>query len=281
MKTILEILQLSTEYLEQRSIASPRREAEELLSIALNIPRLELYLQFDRPLSEEELKQCRRYLKRRGSGEPLQQIEGKVVFANCTINVTPDVLIPRPETEQLVVQIIEELQEHDLKGKALWDICTGSGCIAIALKKALPALHVVASDLSSQALAVARQNGTANGVEVEWLEGDLLTPFGGRKTDFIVCNPPYIAEGELPALPIEVREHEPRQALIAGPTGLEIYQRLAQALPTHLHPGGRIWLELGVSQGPPLKQLFGTPPWHNVTITEDLSGHDRFLTAVV
>lgn len=277
MKTVLEILKLSTEYLQQRRISQPRRQAEELVSSALQVKRLQLYTEFDRPLTDEELNVCRANLTRRGKGEPLQYIRGEVEFHDCLIKVTPATLIPRQETEILVDKIYKYLSGQELKGKVLWDVCCGSGCIGIALKKRFPDLTVVLSDASAAALEVAKVNAQRNEVDIELVEGDLLHPFVGKKTHFFVCNPPYVTEDEFAKLDPEVRSYEPRSALIAGKTGLEFYQRLAEGLQTVLESHGNAWFEIGTGQGQAIRNLFSMPPWVHCCVEQDWSGHDRFF----
>ena len=141
MKSVLEVLTLSTKFLTEKGIGNARREAEEVISNALNIKRIQLYLQFDRPITEAEMDECRTVLSRRASGEPAQYIRGTVEFLDCTLKVTPSVLIPRQETEILAAMIIKVLEEDELSGKSFWDICTGSGCLGIAIKKKFPELN--------------------------------------------------------------------------------------------------------------------------------------------
>lgn len=278
MRTILEILNLSTDYLTRKGIIQPRLQAEELISQALGLKRMDLYLQFDRPLIDEELSKCRDWLQRRGQGEPLQYIHGQVEFFNCVIKVTPAVLIPRQETEVLVDKVAKALAQETLAGKVLWDLCCGSGCMGIALKKRFPELIVCLSDISPDALAVAEENARNNGVEVELLKGDLLAVFNNKTSDFIVCNPPYVSEKEFTTLDTEVREYEPRQALISGKTGLEFYERLARELPPHLNPGSKVWFEIGKGQGKALQKLFQDPFWKKSCVENDWSGHERFFS---
>lgn len=278
MRTILEVITLSTDYLTKCNINRARRQAEELVSQVLAMSRMDLYLDFNRPLTEKELDTLRAWLKRRGSGEPLQYIAGHVDFASCRIGVAPGVLIPRQETEILVDKIGSVLAKHDLEGKALWDVCCGSGAIGIALKKRFPNLNVALSDISPDALAIAKKNAAENGVEVEIVHGDLLVPFKGRKADFIVCNPPYIREDEFDGLDPEVRCYEPKTALVSGSTGLEFYARLAESLPHFLNRGSKVWFEIGTEQGEAVKQLFGNSCWTRCSYEQDWSGHDRFFS---
>lgn len=277
MRTLLEVLQLSTHHLEKSGVEHARRQAEELIADALNLKRMQLYLEHERPLQAGELEVIRERLARRAKGEPNPYIHGEVDFHDCRLKVTRDVLIPRQETGVLVDKIIQELKGHE-ENKILLDLCCGSGCIGIALKKRFPELKVVLSDLCLKALAVARENAEREQVQVEFLQGDLLEAFDGRKAHYVVCNPPYISEAEFQSLDREVKEFEPRHALIAGKTGLEFYEKLAKQLPACLHPGAKIWFEIGYDQGPALITLFGQAPWKNGQVSQDWSGKDRFFS---
>lgn len=278
MRTLIEVLKLSADFLQQKGIVHPRRQAEELLCDALSLKRMQLYTEHDRPLTTAEIDLLRLRLGRRAKGEPAAYIHGSVAFYECTLKVTPDVLIPRQETEILVDKISTEIAGQELQGKALWDICTGSGCMGVALKKRFPQLQVTLSDLSERALQIASENAQLNGVEVELVQGDLLAPFQGRKADYIVCNPPYVTEAEFVSLDREVKDFEPKMALVSGSSGLEFYHRLAKELPSHLKPGGRLWLEMGTGQGEALLKLFQQAPWKGTQVQADWAGHDRFLT---
>ncbi len=269
MKSLGEILKLSCEYLRTKNSIHSRREVEELIAFTLNKKRLDLYMNFDKPLNEEELARIRKNLARLAANEPLQYIEGQVEFFGCTIHVAKGVLIPRPETELLVEHIIKTLKGKSLAGNTLWDICTGSGCIGIALKKALPELTVTLSDISPEALAIAKKNAEANGVDVEIVQGDLFAPFAGKKADVIVSNPPYISEGEYEGLEPHVKNYEPKGALVSGKTGLELLERLIKEAPSHIKAGGYLWLEMGSTQGCLLS--------NHGKVLKDLSGNDRFL----
>jgi|694.fasta_scaffold115699_3 release factor glutamine methyltransferase len=275
--SLLEILNLSIEYLQRKGIAQPRRQAQDLICDTLGMERMQLYMEYDRPLMEKELELLRENLARRARGEPLQYIHGEVKFFECNLLVTPDVIIPRQETELLVEKIVAQLQQEDLQNKILLDLCAGSGAIGIALKKKFPLLKVILSDISPKALAIASENGKRNGVEVEFLEGDLLAPFEGRKAHYLVCNPPYISEQEFPLLQPEVRNYEPKTALVAGPTGYEIYTRLTNEMKPYLVPGAKIWFEIGAGQGEGIKRLFQAPWWKRMEVESDLAGHDRFF----
>lgn len=277
MKSILEVLKLSTAYLQDKGIDNARRQAEDLIADALGIQRLNLYLDFDRPLIDTELAICRERLARRGRGEPLAYIHGETTFSGCRLVINQDVLIPRQETEILVEKIADRLASMNLQGKVLWDLCCGSGCIGIALKKRFPELSVVLSDLSKAALDVAKQNADINDVQVKIRHGDLLEPFQGEKAHFVVSNPPYISEREFSTLDKEVKQYEPKMALLAGASGLEFYQRFAAALMKYLEPRAFVWFEIGYDQGKALTALFQEHFWKKMAVEKDWSGHDRFF----
>ncbi len=277
MKTVSEIIALSTKYLEEHKIAAPRLQAEELLADLLKCARLDLYLNFDRPLLNEELEPYRQILKRRARGEPLGYLLSETEFFDCSLKITPAVLIPRPETEILISKVVELLSQLPLEGKQAWDLCCGSGCLGIALKKNLPALNVTLSDLSQEALKLAELNAQRNHLELTFLQGDLLEPFSGKKADFVLCNPPYITTDEYACLDKEVRDFEPKMALTSGATGLEFYAKLAQELPGYLNPEAQLFFEIGTGQGEGVLNLFSTTCWKNKRVEKDWAGHDRFF----
>lgn len=277
MKTLLEVLQLSADYLQKKGIKESRRQAEEMLCDVFGFNRVQLYIEFERPLNPTEIDQCRHRLMRRANGEPLQYIHGEVDLYNCKFLVNKSVLIPRQETELLVDKIVQRLSKLDLKKKSLWDMCCGSGCIGIALKKKFPELEITLSDFSQEALILARENAERNGVQVKILQGDLLQPFKDQKTDFFVCNPPYVSEKEYVDLDREVRDFEPRIALVGGEKGTEFYERLARELPMYLFPSAQVMFEIGSNQGEALQRVFAALPWRNQTVEKDWAGHSRFF----
>lgn len=275
MKSLGEVLQLSVKYLQDKKIERPRRLVEESLTHLLGLERMELYMQFDRPIEEGELIIFRNWLKRMAQGEPIEYLTKEVVFYGCQIEVSPDVLIPRPETEILLDKVCSLIMER--KTGVAWDLCCGSGCLGIALKKAIPELSVSVSDLSLAALRIAKKNIEKNQVHLEILQGDLLHPFKGRRADFVLCNPPYVSESEYVSLQKSVRDFEPKIALVSGPTGLEFYDRLSHELPPYLNPGAKVFLEIGASQGEALKSIFSGSHWKTKCLEKDWSGHDRFF----
>jgi release factor glutamine methyltransferase len=261
MKTLLEVVKLSTAYLKE--IGVPKHDAEELIAHALKLKRIELYLYHDKPLNESELAICRELVKKRATGTPTAYIAGEVTFATCRIKVTPAVLIPRPETEILVEKIAQDLAKEEREGKTLVDMCTGSGCIAIALKKRFPELNVIATDISKEALILAKENAALNEVAITFLEGDLFEPLSDLAYDYFVSNPPYVTPQEHALMD----QQEPKLALIGGDSGLEFYKKIALRLKARL-----AWLEMGTGQGATIQSLFG-----NSTVEKDWAGHDRFL----
>lgn len=277
MRLLGEVLTLSIQYLKDKKIESPRLTAELLLAHVLKKQRLDLYMQFEAPLEETELEKFRSLLKRASLHEPVEYIIAQVDFYGCLLSVSPDVLIPRPETEILVDKIVKEIRKEDLKDKILWDICTGSGCIGLSIKRKNPLLKVFLSDNSAKALTVCEKNAKENDLEVDCLLGDFLTPFKGMKAHYVVCNPPYITEKEYETLQPSVKVYEPKQALVGGERGIEFYERLAKELPEYLVPGAKVFLELGSGQGKVLSEIFSNSFWVRKELLFDYAGHDRFF----
>ena len=278
MKTIAELITLSAAFLQSKEIENPRRAAEELLADALGITRLDLFLSYDRPLEEPEIQEVRERLGRLAKGEPWQYISGEVDFYKCKIKVSTDVLIPRQETEILVDIVAKELSQRDLQEKKLLDLCTGSGCIGLALKKSFPELHVTLADLSIDALKVASENAESNNLHTNILQGDFLEALGDQVFDYIVCNPPYISERSYSDLQASVKDFEPKMALTAKDEGLDFYKRFNKLGFKYLRPGGKVWFEIGFDQGEILRELFKDPVWKHVKLEKDWSGHDRFFS---
>jgi release factor glutamine methyltransferase len=278
--TIVELLPRATEYLKGKGVSEPRLNAELLLAGVFGLKRLDLYLQFDRPLQSEELAEFRARLQRRARREPLQYIEGEAAFRDLRLQVDRRVLIPRPETEVLVGEVLAWARERSAL-HAL-DVGTGSGAIALSLATEGPFERVVAVDVSPEALQVARANhqALAPAVPVEFRGGSGFGPVAGERFDVIVSNPPYIAEGERAALEPEVREWEPSQALFSGATGLELIERLIADSPSHLRPGGLLALEIGAEQIERVSRLVRqTGVYHEPRVRRDLAGRDRIVLA--
>lgn len=273
--TVLEVLQSTTAYFTKREIESPRLNAEHLLAHVLKRKRMELYLEFERPLVEEELAPLRGLVKRRGQGEPLQHLLGTVEFCAQTFLCDKRALVPRPETEQLVEKIADcGLQIADCR---ILDVGTGSGVIALSLAAKFPEAKVTATDISDEALALARENAARLGLQerVVFLKSDLLEAVGGA-FDLIVSNLPYISTGDRPTLSREVL-HDPERALFAGERGTEMICQLIDTAPARLGAAGLLALELGIGQAEELAALMAEKNYHDIEAIRDYSGVKRFL----
>ena len=274
MRQLGEVLRLSAGYLSEHGSPTPRLDAELLIGHALGLPRLDLYTNFDRPLDERELAACRALLERRGRREPVAYILGRWGFHGLDLAVDGRVLVPRPETEVLVERCLALLD--GLQAPRFADVGTGSGAIALAVKAARPDASVTATDVSANALAVARTNAAALGLEVELVEADLLAGVEGRFA-VVASNPPYIGEGEMAALEPEVAEYEPRLATVAGPAGTEVLERLVAAAPGALEPGGSLVVECGAGQAAAVRGLMAAAGAAETSAEPDLAGIDRVV----
>lgn len=263
-------------YLTSRGIAQARDELLWLVAHGLTLEHSALLFKLERELLAHEEQLLRTLVARRASNEPYEYIVGGRSFLGVELTIDRRVLIPRQETELLADRIVSELSYIKREGKELWDLCTGSGALAIALKKRYPELIISASDLSSEALDCARVNSARNGVDVHFYQGDLWAPFEGKKCDFLVANPPYVSEKEFNNLPDSVRKFEPTLALVAREEGLEVYRRIAIRLSEFLRPEGKAWLEIGKDQGESASRLFREAGF-SVIVEKDLAGHDRYL----
>lgn len=278
--TVLELIRWSAGYLQEKGVAQGRLDAEHLLAHALDTSRLQLYLQYDRPLAQDELAAFKPLLLRRAAREPLQYIIGRAAFRELDLRVDRRVLIPRPETEQLVEAVLEQVRGRaDLVAV---DVGTGSGCIALSLAHEGPFARVVATDVSEDALEVARANAATvtGGDRVEFLCGPLFAPVAGERFDVVVSNPPYIAVEEAPALQPEVRDWEPETALIASERGFEVLDGLVEGAAAHLNPGGLLAVEVGLGQAEAVAESIGsTGAFQAPEILRDLSGRRRIVRA--
>ncbi len=284
--TVLRLLRWSTQYLEEKDVPDGRLDLEHLLAHVLATTRLELYLQFERPLTDEELSAFKPLLLERANRRPLQYILGRAPFRELDLQVDERVLIPRPETEELVEAVLARVREWGREGLSAVDVGTGSGAIALSLVTEGPFRKVVAIDRSSDALKVAEANlqesGPA-GARVELREGDLLDPVtGDERFDVVVANLPYVSRQEFGELEPEVREWEPQGALVARDGGLELIRRLVSRAPSVLHPGGLLALEVGADQARQVAQAMdeedalGAP-----LILRDLARRDRIVLATM
>ena len=274
----MEVVRASASYLSDRGVEDGRLNAEYLLAHVLQMDRLQLYLHFDRPLSERERAACRPLLRRRGAREPLQYLLGSAPFRNLTPRVDPRVAIPRPETEYLL-DVLADVAGSDRVFDSALDVGTGSGAIAIALAAEGRARSVTATELAAEALEVAGDNAAAAGCpEIDFRHGSLLEPVRDESFDLVLSNPPYLTEAEWQSAEPEVREWEPRGAMVAEDRGLAAIRELAGALPQALRPGGWFGVEVGCTQGPAVSQLLrGASGLESVEVHKDLTGRPRYV----
>lgn len=257
--TLGELIAEVRELLEQAGIDSAGQEAFWIVEHVFCLPAHRVVADRDRLLSHVELSAARELVGRRVNHEPLQYILGTQEFCGLEFDVNPAVLIPRPETELLVEYVAQRIPVE--RQATIVDVCTGSGCIAVAIARLRPRTRVIATDLSNASLDVARHNAArhAVGEHITWLEGDLLGPLEGQKlegrVDVMVSNPPYIAEADWAALQPEVRLFEPRGALVAGPQGTELHERLLQEAGQYLSPGGVLIMEIGAGQARAMRRI--------------------------
>jgi len=277
--TVLKVLQWTTEYFHLKDIEQPRASAEVLLAHVLGMERIQLYLNYDRPLIPGELASYRELIRRRAAREPTQYITGKQEFWSLEFEVNPAVLIPRSETELLVEKALELVRSSS---KTVLDLGTGSGAIAIALAHECPAIRVIATDRSFSALLVARRNASCHHVDdrITFVSSDLFESFSPSSASFdvIISNPPYIGEKEFPHLAPEIIQYEPSAALLAGPQGLAVIRRIIRAAPTHLKGEGSLLIEIGAGQAEILRAELGQEPLiDQFEFIKDYSGVQRVL----
>lgn len=281
MLTLLEIIKRTTDYFSARGIESPRLNAELLIGHALGRGRMQLYLEFERPLTEEELERVRPLVKRRALHEPLQYIIGRAEFGGVTLKLDRRVLIPRPETEYLVEIVLKWCEANPPAGRIL-ELGTGSGAIALALAQASATRQVLAVDRSTAALALAEENARGAGLAErvtlacsDWYADVLVTEF-----DAVVANPPYLSAEELSQAPTEVREFEPTEALVAADDGCADLTRIIRGAPRYLRRGGLLALETGSRQHERLLSAVQVAGFSKVESARDLAQRSRFILAV-
>lgn len=249
--TTRRLLDWTTSHFEQRGLDRPRLCAEMLLAHVLELPRIKLYMDLDRPASELERAAYRELVERASRHEPVEYLVGRCPFYSMLLAVNPAVLIPRPSTETLVDHVIQHARRTPgFADPIIADVGTGSGAIAIALAKNLPTARVIATDRSTAALEVAQRNAKEQGVSerIDFRAGDLLEPLAGLRLHFLASNPPYISDAEWADVPPNVKDHEPTDALRGGRDGLDLLRRLIADGPTLLRPAGQLVLEFASSQ---------------------------------
>jgi len=283
-RTVGKLLVNAQQMLEGAGIANAVQEARWLLAYALEMKHHELASRTEQSVTEEQLARVLSLVRRRESREPLQYILGTQEFCGLEFSVTPAVLIPRPETELLIQETVRE--GGFAEGAVLVDVGTGSGCVAVTLATILGDMRIFALDCSHDALSVAKGNAERHGVsdKIVWLEGDLLSPLReysvAGAVDAIVSNPPYIAEAEWAGLQPEVRDYEPRQALLAGPQGTEFHERLIHDSKQFLVPGGLLVMELGQGQAPLVRRVAeAAGGYTGLQTVKDEAGIERVLIA--
>jgi release factor glutamine methyltransferase len=279
MHTVLEIIKKTTDFLAAKGIESPRLNAELLIGHALSRKRMQLYLEFERPLTESELESIRPLVRRRAQHEPVQYILGETEFHGLKLKVDRRALIPRPETEQLVELVVEACRPAP--PARILDLGTGSGAIALALAAAFSEAAVIGVDRSEDALALARENAAVTGAgdRVSFRLSDWFAAVRGEVFDLIVANPPYLSAEEAATTPAEVREHEPVSALSAPDEGLSDLRTIIADAPRFLQAGGRLALETGMAQHTQLLTALKEAGFAEAESRADLAGRDRFVFA--
>lgn len=277
--SVKRVLGWAADDLKRRGNDSARLDVELLLSRVLKLDRIGLIMHSERPLAPAELAAFRELFKRRRAGEPVAYLLGEREFYGIQLRVDARVLIPRPDSERLVEVALERTRARSMLGAAL-DLCTGSGCVAIAFARARPTWSVTASDISTDALAVARDNAHRTGAirNLRLVEGSLFTPVGGRRFDLVTANPPYIPSGDIPGLPVDVRGFEPHLALDGGQDGLLLVRKIASEARQYLTPGGLLALEIGADQGHAAQAILAEHGFRELELAQDLGGRDRVVS---
>jgi release factor glutamine methyltransferase len=280
--TVSRLLEWTRTFFQQHNVESPRLCAEILLAHAMGCERIELYTRHQSVPDQNVLARFRAAVKEAAAGRPIAHLTGTKEFFSLEFEITPDVLIPRPETEVLVERVIHLVRHGGDEIRSILDVGTGSGCIAVSLAKNLPHVALFACDVSEPAIEVARRNAQRHGVldRIGIRLGDLFEPWEPRRCfDMIVSNPPYVAESEAADLPVNVRDFEPRVALFAGPDGLDVLRRLIGEAPRHLEPGGHLIAEMAYNQSAAVRSLLDETVWRDIVTYRDDLGHQRVVHA--
>ncbi|MEA2095878.1 MAG: peptide chain release factor N(5)-glutamine methyltransferase [Candidatus Cloacimonadota bacterium] len=272
IRTIRKLLDWLIAQFEKNEITSPKQNAEIIISHVLKMKKLDIFLHLEKEILDVQLNTILEITSRRKKHEPLQYILGETEFYGCTIKVTPDVLIPRPETELLVEKIIHEEKEVD----NILEIGTGSGAIVIALAKNMNEIKIDAVDISGSALKIAQQNAELNNVEINFFQSDIFENVTD-KYDLIISNPPYISQDQYKQLPKEIKDHEPKSALQAENNGLYFYKKILQKAKEHLTESGKVYFEIGYDQAEEISNIARENRYQKVEIFQDLNGFDRIM----
>jgi len=278
--TVLKLLRWTADYFEQRDLsATPRLDADLLLAEVLDLDRVELYARFDTVVDESDRASFRDLVKRRASGEPVAYLIGRKSFWQLELEVDDRAMIPRPETEVLVEEALEELPAGE--ARSVTDVGTGTGAVALALARERPDLRIAATDISADALELAGRNIERHGFDdrIELFHGDLFgaLPERWKSPDAIVSNPPYVPEEDRGELSIEIRDHEPDRALFAGTDGLAVLNGLIEGAAEVLAPGGWLFVEIGASQGDAVAERFERAGFREVEVRPDYDDRDRVV----
>ncbi len=286
MKTVRELIQVTTDYLEGKDVTSARLNAERLLADALGLSRIELFMEHDRPVVGKELDMFRDFVRRRAAGQPLQTILGITEFYSRTFRTEAGVFIPRPETEHLVEAGVGLLrpEKMNLLSPLAVEVGCGTGIIGISLALEVPGLTVFATDINQRALDLANRNAHALGVEtrMNFLSGSRFDPLPDRlqhKVELLISNPPYIKTGDIAELSREVADHDPLEALDGGADGLVFYRALASQMGKWVRPGGHVALEIGSDQGTDVPEILSSSGAEDIVVIKDYAGLDRVVVA--
>ena len=281
---VLRLLQWTTAYLERHGSDSPRLDAEVLLAHVLCWPRIELYARYDYQPDEEQRATFRELVRRRAAGMPVAYLVGEKEFFSLPFQVSPAVLIPRPETEFVLTALLDLVKQRGQQQERLRiaDVGTGSGCLAVCAARHLPQAQVTAIDVSSQALQIAEENARRHQVaeRIRFVQGNLLEPVAQERFHYVMSNPPYLTEAELAQAPVEVRQYEPAVALVAGATGTEVIAPLVEQAARCLFAQGALVCEISPMIHQRVLGLFEPELWSRVETVSDLAGHPRVVVAV-
>jgi release factor glutamine methyltransferase len=284
---LLEALRSSSDFMRRAGVEGASDDAELIVLHAAGISRLAAYTE-NPEISQSVISSIHEMLRRRATGEPVQYIVGEVDFLGLRISVGRGVLVPRPETELLVGEAVrllrssmgDEKVREEGKQPLILDLCTGSGCIALALAREFRTSKVLGADISKKAIAYAKKNALLNGIDnIQFLTGPLFGPVKGLRFDLIVSNPPYIRTEDIPGLQREISEWEPRGALDGGPDGLEFYRKIFGEAPVHLRERGVIAVELGFGQAPDVRKIAEDSGFQKIAVKKDFAGIERILIA--